>query len=337
MREVAERTRSIIERRRAEQDLQDLTTSLERQVEERTNELRANVNRLRTTFETSYIYQGYITRDGTLLDANNASLAGIQCRLEDVVGRPFWDTPWFAGTPGMPEAVQQAVQLAAEGQTVQRSILLKLPTGERAFDFALRPVKNERGDVIAIIPEAVETTGRIKAEDALRQAQKMEAIGQLTGGIAHDFNNMMAVVIGAMNLLQRRLAQGGTDVSRYVDAAIDGATRAASLTQRLLAFSRQQALAPEAIDAQPHGCSHDRDAQPHARRADQGRDGAGVAAFGEPTPIRSNLKTSILNLSVNARDAMPDGGKLTIETANTHIDEEYADEYRNCRRPVRPP
>ena len=111
VREVAERTRSIIERRRAEQDLQDLTTSLERQVEERTNELRANVNRLRTTFETSYIYQGYMTRDGTLLDANNASLAGIQCRLEDVVGRPFWDTPWFAGTPGMPRPFSRPCSL----------------------------------------------------------------------------------------------------------------------------------------------------------------------------------------------------------------------------------
>ena len=327
VREVAERTRSIIERRRAEQDLQDLTTSLERQVEERTNELRANVNRLRTTFETSYIYQGYMTRDGTLLDANNASLAGIQCRLEDVVGRPFWDTPWFAGTPGMPEAVQQAVQLAAEGQTVQRSILLKLPTGERAFDFALRPVKNERGDVIAIIPEAVETTGRIKAEDALRQAQKMEAIGQLTGGIAHDFNNMMAVVIGAMNLLQRRLAQGSTDVSRYIDAAIDGATRAASLTQRLLAFSRQQALAPEAIDVNRMVADM---SEMLSRTLGEQIKVETVLASGlwrtHADPIQ--LENVILNLSVNARDAMPDGGKLTIETANTHIDEEYADEYQ---------
>ena len=142
------------------------------------------------------------------------------------------------------------MQLAAEGQTVQRSILLKLPTGERAFDFALRPVKNERGDVIAIIPEAVETTGRIKAEDTLRQAQKMEAVGQLTGGIAHDFNNMLAVVIGALNLSQRR-SRKRRDRCRPIRrcAQCDGAQRAAALTQRLLAFSRQQPLAPEAIDA----------------------------------------------------------------------------------------
>ena len=88
---------------------------------------------------------------------------------------------------------------------------------------------------------------RSKIEDQLRQIQKMEAIGQLTGGIAHDFNNMLAVVIGALNLLQRNLSRGETNVDRFVAAAADGAKRAASLTQRLLAFSRQQPLSPELL------------------------------------------------------------------------------------------
>ncbi|MEI8151021.1 MAG: PAS domain-containing protein [Hyphomicrobiales bacterium] len=164
IREVAERTRATVERRRAEAALRTLNASLEAQVTDRTAELRANINRLRTTFETSYIYQGYMTRDGMLLDANTASLAGIQAKLEDVVGKPFWDTPWFSATPGMPEQVRRAVELAAAGETFQTSMVIKLPTGERAFDFALRPVKNDRGEVIAIVPEAVETTGRIKVE-----------------------------------------------------------------------------------------------------------------------------------------------------------------------------
>src|SRR5690606_30151078 len=94
-----------------------------------------------------------------------------------------------------------------------------------------------------------EVAKRLEAEEALRQAQKMEAVGQLTGGIAHDFNNMLAVVIGGLNLLQRRIARGETDVARYIDGALDGAHRAAALTQRLLAFSRQQPLAPEPVDA----------------------------------------------------------------------------------------
>ena len=93
-----------------------------------------------------------------------------------------------------------------------------------------------------------EVSERMRTEDQLRQAQKMDAIGQLTGGIAHDFNNMLAVVIGALNLMQRRLKKGDTDVTRYIEAAIDGANRASALTQRLLAFSRQQPLNPVSLD-----------------------------------------------------------------------------------------
>src|ERR1700745_3212840 len=90
-----------------------------------------------------------------------------------------------------------------------------------------------------------EVYARSKVEEQLRQIQKMEAVGQLTGGIAHDFNNMLAVIIGGLNLLQRKLARGETDVQRFAEGAIDGARRAAGLTQRLLAFSRQQSLNPE--------------------------------------------------------------------------------------------
>ena len=155
----------------------------------------------------------------------------------------------------------------------------------------------------------------------------MEAIGQLTGGIAHDFNNMMAVVIGAMNLLQRRLAQGNTDVTRYVDAALDGATRAASLTQRLLAFSRQQSLSPEAIDANRMVADM---SELLRRTLGEQVQVETVLAAGlwrtHADPIQ--LENVILNLSVNARDAMPNGGKLIIETANAHVDDAFADEYQ---------
>ncbi|ODN69311.1 Blue-light-activated protein [Methylobrevis pamukkalensis] len=92
------------------------------------------------------------------------------------------------------------------------------------------------------------TAKLMQAEEQLRQAQKMEAVGQLTGGIAHDFNNMLAVILGAVNLLERKLARGDTDVGRFIEAAKDGANRAASLTQRLLAFSRRQPLQPEVIE-----------------------------------------------------------------------------------------
>ncbi|MEA2753937.1 MAG: hypothetical protein QOJ54_226 [Aliidongia sp.] len=164
---------------------------------------------------------------------------------------------------------------------------------------------------------------RSKAEDQLRQIQKMDAVGQLTGGIAHDFNNMLAVIMGGLNLMQRKLARGETDIERFVEGAIDGAQRAAALTHRLLAFSRQQPLAPEPLDL-------------NKMVSDMtellGR------TLGEPIRVETvlgaglwqvkvdpgQLESAILNLSVNARDAMPKGGKLTIETSNALVDDIFA-------------
>ncbi|ESZ77725.1 CHASE3 domain-containing protein [Mesorhizobium sp. L103C105A0] len=164
---------------------------------------------------------------------------------------------------------------------------------------------------------------REKAESQIRQMQKMEAVGQLTGGIAHDFNNMLAVIISAMNLAQRKLARGEHDIMKFIEAATDAATRAANLTSRLLAFSRQQPLAPQVVDA---------------NRLVAGMSDLLRRALGETIRIEtvlagglwkthadpSQLENAILNLAVNARDAMGEDGKMTIETANSHLDESYA-------------
>jgi PAS domain S-box-containing protein len=178
------------------------------------------------------------------------------------------------------------------------------------------------------LEKAVEerTAKLMEAEAQLRHAQKMEAVGQLTGGVAHDFNNMLAVILGAMNLLERRLARGETDLSRYIEAAKDGANRAAALTQRLLAFSRRQPLQPEVIEP---------------NRMVAGMTELLTRALGEQIQVEtvmaaglwrinadpSQLENAILNLAVNGRDAMPQGGKLTVETANTFIAEDYAREH----------
>lgn len=166
----------------------------------------------------------------------------------------------------------------------------------------------------------------MKAESQLRQAQKMEAIGQLTGGIAHDFNNMLAVVMSGLSLLQRKLARGETDVARYVEGSMEGARRAAALTSRLMAFSRQQQLAPERLDAN-HLVQGMTDLL--SRTLGEAIRVETVMSAGLwPTLADANqLESAILNLAVNARDAMEDGGRLTIETANAHIDDAYAAEY----------
>jgi signal transduction histidine kinase/CheY-like chemotaxis protein len=163
-------------------------------------------------------------------------------------------------------------------------------------------------------------TGRERAEAQLRQAQKMEVVGRLTGGVAHDFNNLLTVVIGNLTLALRRLGNADDDrVRRGIEGAMEGAHRAAALTQRLLAFSRQQPLAPEAVDVNRlvGGMSD-------LLRRTLGEDvavetllAAGLWwAHADP----NQLESSLLNLAVNARDAMPGGGRLTIETANADLD-----------------
>jgi two-component system NtrC family sensor kinase len=167
---------------------------------------------------------------------------------------------------------------------------------------------------------------RVLAEELLRQSQKLEAIGHLTGGVAHDFNNLLTIIIGNLEAAQRQLGSWteGAQVRlvRRVDNAMHGAQRAATLTKRLLAFSRQQPLSPTALDVNRllNGLSD------FLRRA-LGEDvSLEIVGSGGIWPVEADaaeLESAILNLAVNARDAMPSGGKLTIEASNTYLDEAY--------------
>ncbi len=161
------------------------------------------------------------------------------------------------------------------------------------------------------------------AHDQVRQMQKMEAIGQLTGGIAHDFNNMLSVVIGSLDLVVRRLDRGRDDIRPLIANATEGANRAAQLTARLLAFSRQQTLIPTVIDANAlvAGMSE------LLRRTlgEQIRLETVLAGGLWRSKVDAGqVENAVLNLAVNARDAMEGGGRLTIETANVALDHAYA-------------
>jgi signal transduction histidine kinase/DNA-binding response OmpR family regulator len=318
--ELTAAVNAMLRIRRSEDALRNLNTSLDAQIKEQgtalsraINALRASADRTRTLLQATYIFQGYMTPDGTLLDANRASLDGIKAKFEDVVGRPYWETPWFATTPGMPDTIRQAVAKAAAGEIVQQSIVLNLPDGERSFDMAMRPVKNDSGRVIGIVPEAAETTQRLKAEAALRQSMKMEAIGQLTGGLAHDFNNLLTAVVGNLDLIRRRSVE--QNIRKWAENAFKAAERGSKLTSQLLAFSRTQKLDTTAIDL--NGLISGMKEMLNQSL------GASVTvelelAPGLPPAIAdtNQLELAILNLSLNARDAMPDGGKLTIATAS---------------------
>ncbi len=175
---------------------------------------------------------------------------------------------------------------------------------------------------------------RAIAEESLRQAQKMEAIGQLTGGVAHDFNNILTVILGNLEMAKRQLTEGkGNEASKLaqqVESAIQGAARAATLVKRLLAFSRQQTLNPTVLDINRLLCGL-ADFLQRAIGEDVSLEVVGAAGLWQVEADQTELEAATLNLAINARDAMPEGGKLTIEAANAYLDDAYCKQYSDVR------
>ncbi|HET9582864.1 MAG TPA: PAS domain S-box protein, partial [Bradyrhizobium sp.] len=233
--------------KQAEHDLRRLNEILEMRITERTAQLESNEAQMRAIFETSHQYQALLDQHGDVLYANKTALAGIRTEASAVIGKPFWDTPWFSGTEGMGHAVRDAFVAVMRGEEVQTEMLLRLPIGDRYFDFAMRPLRDQHGAIIGAVPEAVDITERRRGEEALRQSQKMEAVGQLTGGVAHDFNNLLTIIRSATDFLRRRELPEERR-RRYIDAISETVERASKLTGQLLAFARRQPLKPQVFN-----------------------------------------------------------------------------------------
>ena len=261
-------------------------------------------------------------RDGTWLAASPAWTDILGWSEAELIGRT---SEWMEHPDDLAKTRGELAALAQGMPTARFENRFRAKDGSyRNFSWTAVPENNL---VYCVARDVTEQRARARAladaEDALRQAQKMETLGQLTGGVAHDFNNLLQIVTGNLELLQRGLPEDQARLRRAADNAMAGAERAALLTQRLLAFSRRQPLAPERIDP---------------NRLVSGMSDLLNRTLGEtievetiqsariwPVEIDVNqMENALLNLAVNARDAMPDGGKLTIEVANTHIDEAYA-------------
>ncbi|MDP4004227.1 PAS domain-containing sensor histidine kinase [Methylobacterium sp. NEAU K] len=293
-------------------ELRDLNASLARQVEERTADRNAlwilsSDMMLRCLF------------DGTITAVNPAWTEVLGWREDELIGINLID---FVHPDDLARTVEGARQLS-EGRSHARfdNRYRHRDGSYRWITWAARPgegvinavgrdftAERERADALAA------------AEEALRQSQKMEAVGQLTGGIAHDFNNLLAGISGSLELIQTRLSQGRVmDVDRYINAAQGASKRAAALTHRLLAFSRRQTLDPKPTDVNRLVAGLEelirRTVGPSVTVEVVGAPGLWPALVDPP-----QLENALLNLCINARDAMPDGGRITIETANTWLD-----------------
>jgi PAS domain S-box-containing protein len=309
----------ITERKKVEMALLTANETLEHRIAERTRALE----NIRTFYTHSSECHAILAlrEDGEFQydEINPATLALYGMTREQVIGRTVNELMSASVAAGLTAHLTEALRHGEPHRYVRRQ-------GNATIEAIATPIPSEPGQKGRLAVTARDVTDRETLEEQLRQAQKMEAVGQLTGGIAHDFNNLLQGITGSLDRVQHRIAQGRTgDVDRFLKAAVDSANRAASLTHRLLAFSRRQTL-----DTRPADVNKIIGGMEDLIRRTMGPSvSIEVVGAAGLWPVRvdiSQLENSLLNLCINARDAMPDGGKLTVETANKWMDARAARE-----------
>ncbi len=256
-----------------------------------------------------------------ILYANPAFCEMTGYSVAEIVG----NTPRMVQGPKSDRKALDRLKRALASWQPARVELVNYAKDGREFivEIDVAPVFNGDGDCTHWVAIQRNITNRRREEVALRQSQKMEVIGQLTGGVAHDFNNVLTSILGGLDTIKRGLTPEAFEMNRAADMALRGAERAAALTHRLLSYSRQQSLSPRAVDV---------------GRLVTGMRELLVRTLGESYRIETDIgqtiwkarvdpnqmESALLNLAINARDAMPAGGTLTIETANVTLSPEYA-------------
>jgi PAS domain S-box-containing protein len=326
--------REIEQRARAEAELKRFNDELEKRVGERTEELRAANQQVRILIEGVVDYAIYMLDPNGVIVSWNAGAERIKgYSAEEVLGKSFelFFTPEDRGA-GVPGAILEGARKV--GRSEIQGVRVRKNGARFRADVVVNALHDENGELIGFAKITRDVTERVEAEaqldrmqEQLAHSQKMEALGQLTGGMAHDFNNMLAVITGAFQLGARAFDKGDAEKARqYMQSGMDGAGRAAELIRRLLAFARKQPLAPKLIDAN----ALVRETSEILRRTLGEHVSLETALAGGLWTLRADqnqLESALLNLATNARDAMPEGGKLTIETSNAYLDDRYAAEH----------
>jgi len=266
--------------------------------------------RLKAIYSTSLEYIGLITPDGIVMDCNRASLEFANNKREDVVGRHFADTPWFAGTLGGPDMAREAVRIARGGETFRREIALTRPNGDTLiFDFSLTPVRDDAGQVVLLVPEGRDITELKRAESALMKSEKLAAVGRLASSIAHEINNPLESV---MNLIY--LARHGDPESAggYLELADQEIRRVSIIANQTLRFHKQasnpQAATSTDLFSTVMSIYEGRLRNAHVQVEKKFRTDEPVVCF------QGDVRQVLNNLVSNALEAMPFGGRLLIRS-----------------------
>jgi PAS domain S-box-containing protein len=299
--------------------------------------LEVSRKRLHDILDSLFAFVGLYDTDGTLIEANRAPLEAANLKPEDVLGRPFWDTYWWSYSPAVQTQLKDALRRAASGEHVRYEVPIRVAEGQLiTIDVAFGPLFNSEGEVIQLVGSAVDITERVEAErnfrhaeTELRQARKLDTIGRLAGGSAQDFNNLLGIVIGHADRLLRHL-RPEDPLHRSASTIRHAASRGTALTGQLLAFSRRQALNPAVLNL---------------NRAVTNLEPLLPRLLGEDIHMvftlapdvwnirvdREQLDQVLMNLAVNARDAMPHGGTLRIATTNTTLDRTSARDHAGAQ------
>ena len=327
---IGDLSREVRGRRSAEAGLRKLNDALEQRIEVRTQEIRDIFSRLyeserqfRNLVESVTDYAIFMLDQNGLITTWNAGAERIKGYTNDeIIGQHF--SIFYTEDDrrnGVPEQVlataRRTGHIAMDGWRIRKS-------GDLFWaSVIINEVHDEEGRAAGFAKVTRDLTERRTIEEQLRQVQKMEAIGQLTGGIAHDFNNLLTVISGNIETVQRRMSRSDPGLSCYLEAGSRAVERASTLTHRLLAYSRRQPLEPRPVELNRliMGMS---DLLGRTIGAHITIETVLAGGLWQVSADPNQIENAILNLAVNARDAMPDGGKLTLETANTYLDEAYA-------------